>query len=66
MLKDFLDNDQSNTDIVRFFKVSYVYCWIDNLYQVFELLLKKNNFRRFHSENKKTDLEVLSKSFAFI
>ena len=27
--------------------------------------LKKKNFRHFRSENKKTDLEVLSKSFAF-
>ena len=38
---------------------------MNNLYQLFGLYLKKKNFKRFYNEDKKTDLEVLSKWFAF-
>ena len=64
MLKDFKDGDQCNSGIARFLRL--VMC-IPRLTIFTSSLsfIKKKNFRRFHNEDKKTDLEVLSKSFAF-
>ena len=59
MLKGFKNDDQSNSGIVRFSRL--VMC-IPRL-TIFPSCLNfyvKKNFRRFHNENKKTDLEVLS------
>ena len=65
MLKDFKGDDQSNSGIVRFSRL--VMCIpILTIFTSYLSFLKKKNFRHFHSENKKTDLEVLSKSFSFI
>ena len=66
MLKDFKDDDQSNSGIVRF---SRLIMWCIPRLTIFTRSLSfylKKNLRRFHNEKKrKTDLEVLSKSFAF-
>ena len=62
MLKDFKDDHQSNSGIIRFSWL-VIYVFLDYRFQLFELLFK-TNFRRFHNENKKTDLKALSKSFA--
>ena len=64
MLKNFKNDYQSNSGIVRFSRL-VMRISIDNLYQLYEFLLKKKNFKRFHNANKKTNLEVLSESFAF-
>ena len=64
MLKDFKDDDQSNSGIVRF---SRLIMWCIPRLTIFTSSLSfylKKNYRRFHNEKKK-DLEVLSKSFAF-
>ena len=58
MFKDFKGDDQSSSGIVRFSRLT-----IFTNYLRFYL---KKQLRCFHNENKKTDLEVLSKSFAFI
>ena len=65
VLKDFKDDDQSNSGIVRFSKLVMCIPRLTIFTSYLSFYLKKN-FRRFQSENKKTDLEVLSKSFAFI
>ena len=64
MLKDFKDDDQSNSGIVRFSRLVLCIPRLTTFTSYLSFNLKKN-FRRFRSENKKTDLQVLSKSFAF-
>ena len=66
MLKDFKGDDQSNSGIVRFSRLVMCISRLTIFTSYLSFYLKKQNFRRFHCENKKTDLEVLSKSFAFI
>ena len=66
MFKDFKDDDQSNSGIVRFSRLVMCILRLTIFTSYLSFYLKKKNFRRFHSNNKKTDLEVLSKSFAFI
>ena len=66
MLKDFKDDDQSNSGIVRFSRLAIYIPRLTIFTSYLSFYLKKKNFKRFHNENKKTDLEVLSKSFAFI
>ena len=65
MLKDFKNDDQSNSSIVRFSRLVMCISRLTIFTSLIELLLKKKNFRRFHNKIKKTNLEVLSKSFAF-
>ena len=65
MLKDFKDDNQSNSGIVRFLRLVMCILRLTIFTSYLSFYLKKN-FRRFYSENKKTDLEVLFKSFAFI
>ena len=66
MLKDFKDDDQSNSGIVRFSRLVMCIPGLTIFTSYLGFCLKKKNFSCFHCDNKKTDLEVLSKSFAFI
>ena len=65
MLKDFKDDQQSNSGIVRLSRLVMCTPRLTTFTSYLSFCLKKQNFRHFHNENKKTDLEVLSKSFAF-
>ena len=64
MLKDFKDDDLSNSGIVRFSRLVMSISRLTIFTRYLSFYLKKN-FKHFHNENKKTNLEVLSKSFAF-
>ena len=64
MLKDLKNDDQSNSGIVRFSMLVMCIPRLTIFNSSLSFYLKKN-FWRFHYENKKTDLEVLSTSFAF-
>ena len=64
MLKDFKNDNQSNGGIVRFSRLVMCISRLTIFTSYLSFYLKKN-YRRFHGE-KKTDLEVLSKSFAYI
>ena len=64
MLKDFKNDNQSNGGIVRFSRLVMCISRLTIFTSYLSFYLKKN-FKRFHNENKKTNLEVLSKSFAF-
>ena len=66
MLKEFKDDDQSNSGIVRFSRLVMCIPRLTIFTSYLSFYLKKKSFRGFHSESKKEDLEVLSKSFAFI
>ena len=66
MLKDFNDDDQSNSGIVRFSRLVMCIPRLKIFTCYLSFYLQEKTFKRFHSENKKTDLEVLSKLFAFI
>ena len=65
MLKDFKNDDQSNSGIVRFSRLVMCISTLTIFTSYLSIYLKKKNFERFHNETKKTNLEVLSKSFAF-
>ena len=64
MLKDFKNDDQSNSGIVRFSRLVMCISWL-TIFTSYLSFYKKKNFGRFHNENIKTNLEVLSKSFHF-
>ena len=64
MIKDFKNDNESNSGIVRFSRL--VMCIFRlTIFTSYLSYLKKKNFECFSNENKKTNLEVLSKSFAF-
>ena len=66
MLKDFRDDDQSNRGIVRFLRLVMGIPRLTIFTSCLSFYLKKKQtFKCFHTKDKKTDLEVLSKSFAF-
>ena len=58
MLKDFKDDDQFNSGIVRFSRLVMCNPRLTIFTSYLSFYLKKKNFRHFHSENKKIDLEV--------
>ena len=65
MIKDFKNDNQSNSGIVRFSRLVMCISRLTIFTSYLSYYLKKKNFQRFHNENKKTNLEVLSKLFAF-
>ena len=64
MLKDFKNDDQSNSGIVRFSRLVMCIPRLRIFTSSLSFYLKKKLWR-FHNKDKKTDLEVLSKLFAF-
>ena len=64
MLKDFKDDDQSNSGIVRFSRLVMCISGLTIFTSYLSFYLKKN-FKRFHNKNKETNLEILSKLVAF-
>ena len=65
MLKDFKNDDQSNSGIVRFSRLVMRIPRLRIFTSSLSFYLQKKKLWRFHNKDKKTDSEVLSKLFAF-
>ena len=65
MLKDFKDDDQSNSGIVRFSRLVMCIPRLTIFTSYLSFSLKKTTLGVFIVKMKKTDLEVLFKLFAF-
>ena len=66
MLKDFKDDGQSNSGIVRFSRLVICIPRLTIFTSYLSFYLKKTTLCVFIVKIKKADLEVLSKSYAFI